>query len=317
MNKQWTGKIFDIQGFSLQDGPGIRTTIFFKGCPLHCPWCHSPESQSFESQLSWMAARCMGTEHCGEACILACPQSAVEYGEKKEGSDGTSKQLIHVNRDLCDNCGKCAEVCSPKALSICGTDYTLDEIVRIARRDEMFYEDEGGVTLSGGEVLSQGRFAAELLKKLKEYGINTAVDTTGFVKWEVIEKVLPFTDLFLYDLKNMDSELHKALTGVPNELILENARKIAAAGGKLQIRLPLIPLFNDSDENLRATGRFVKELGDAATMIQLLPYHNLGTVKYQRIMDNPRVFEAKPPSDQKVQHAKEILESYGIKVGVH
>ncbi len=313
-----TGKIFDIQGFSLQDGPGIRTTIFFKGCPLHCPWCHSPESQAFHSQLSWMAARCTGTDYCKNVCIEACPKNALEYGILKEGAANDEiKQLVHVKRDLCDNCGKCTNVCSPKALSICGTDYTLDEVVEIACRDEMFYEEEGGVTLSGGECLCQSKFVLALLAELKNRGINTAVDTTGFVKWEVLEAILPYTDLFLYDLKNMNSELHRSVTGVPNELILENAKKIAAAGGKLQIRIPLIPMFNDSDENLKKTGAFVKELGDAVTMIQLLPYHNLGTVKYQRIMDNAMVFEAIPPSGKKVEHARGLLESYGIKVGVH
>ena len=316
--KELKGKIFDIQGFSLQDGPGIRTTVFFKGCPLRCPWCHSPESQAFKSQLSFLAAKCVGTEACADACVKACPENAVEYGPVKDGvKPGEKKQLIHVDREKCTECWKCAEACYPKALSKCGTDYTLDEVVNIALRDNMFYEDTGGVTLSGGEVLSQPEFALELLKRLKQEGINTAVDTTGFVKWEIIESVLPYTDLFLYDLKNMDSALHKAVIGVPCELILENAKKIAEAGGKLQIRIPFIPMFNDSEENLRATGQFVKELGDAVTMIQLLPYHNLGSVKYTRIMDNPKIFEATPPSDKKVQWAKEILESYGIKVGIH
>ena len=318
MNKGLTGKVYDIQGFSVQDGPGIRTTVFLKGCPLRCPWCHSPESQQFYSQLSWISMRCIGIEKCGK-CLTACLKGAITPG--KEIQHMVTKeniQHVHVDRNVCDNCGDCAAVCYPDALFMCGTDYSVDELVEKLSKDKPFYDQSGGgVTVSGGEALSQPEFTLALLKKLKEREINTALDTTGFTKQENLEAVLPFTDLFLYDLKHMRSDQHKAVIGVPNEIILENAKKIAAAGGKFQIRIPVIPRFNDSEENIRETGEFCKSLGDAVTVIQLLPYHNLGVMKYQRISNDHKVLEAPVPSDEKIQSLKEILEDLGLSVTVH
>lgn len=312
-----TGKLYDIQGFSVQDGPGIRTTAFLKGCPLRCPWCHSPESQMFYPQLSWVSMRCQGTELCEERCINACPQKAIELGEKRpDAKTQEDLQMIHVKRDLCDNCGKCAEVCYPNALYMCGTDYTVDELVERLLQDRRFFKQGGGVTISGGECLCQPDFVVEVLKRLKAENINTALDTTGFAKWEVVERVLPYVDLFLYDLKHMDNEKHKAVVGVPNDLILENALKLAQAGAKMQIRIPVIPMFNHDEENIRQTAEFCKKLGDAVTVVQLLPYHNLGVSKYMRISDDP-VAEATPPSDKYMENLKSIMEEYNLPVTIH
>ena len=312
-----TGRIYDIQGFSVQDGPGVRTTVFLKGCPLHCPWCHSPESQAFYKQLSWMSMRCLGTEACGERCIKACTKGALEIGDvRKDSKTGEDLQMVHVKRDLCDNCGDCAEVCYPGALYLCGEDYTVDRLVSRLVREKPFFRDGGGVTISGGECLCQPEFTLEVLKRLKAEGIHTAVDTTGYVRWEIIERILPYTDLFLYDLKHMDSAKHQAATGVPNELILENARKIAAAGGHLQVRIPVIPMFNHDVENIRKTAQFCAELGAAVDSIQLLPYHNLGVMKYLRISDQP-VAEATPPSDEYMQKLKQEMEAFGLNVFIH
>ena len=318
MEKELTGKVYDIQGFSVQDGPGIRTTVFLKGCPLRCPWCHSPESQQFYSQLSWISMRCIGIEKCGK-CLTACPKGAITPGEIIQHAVSKEDiQLIHVDRNICDNCGECAAVCYPDALFMCGTDYGVDELVEKLSEDMPFYEQSGGgVTVSGGEALSQPEFTLALLKELKNKGIHTALDTTGFSKYENIEAVLPYTDLFLYDLKHMRSDQHKAVIGVPNELILENATKIANAGGKLQIRIPVIPRFNDSEKNIRETGEFCKSLGDAVTVIQLLPYHNMGVMKYQRISNDHKVLEAPVPTDEKIQSLKKILEDMGLPVTVH
>lgn len=318
MNKKLTGKVYDIQGFSVQDGPGIRTTVFLKGCPLRCPWCHSPESQQFHSQLSWIAMRCIGIEKCGK-CLSACQKGAVTSGDKiRHMVTKENIQHVHVDRNICDNCGDCAAVCYPDALFMCGTDYNVDELVEKLSRDMPFFEQSGGgVTVSGGEALSQPEFTLALLKRLKERGISTALDTTGFSKYENIEAVLPYTDLFLYDLKHMRSDQHKAVIGVPNEIILENAKKIAEAGGKIQVRIPVIPRFNDSEENIRETGEFCKSLGDAVTVIQLLPYHNLGVMKYQRISNDRKVLEAPVPGDEKIQSLKNILEDLGLPVTVH
>jgi pyruvate formate lyase activating enzyme len=316
--KALTGRIYDIQGFSVQDGPGIRTTVFLKGCPLRCPWCHSPESQEFFPQLSWMSMRCLGTAACGK-CLEVCPQKAIALGRNNTNpTTGEELQMVHIDRKLCDNCGICAEHCYAHALYICGKEYTVDEVLERVSKDIPFYEHSGGgVTVSGGEALSQLPFTLALLTGLKERGIHTALDTTGLAPAKSVDAVLPYTDLFLYDLKHMDSKIHEKTVGVPNELILENARRIAKAGGKMQIRIPVIPRFNDSEENISATGVFCKELGSAVTVIQLLPYHNLGVVKYQRIDEDRKVFEAVPPSDKKMQSLKKALEDMGLPVTIH
>jgi pyruvate formate lyase activating enzyme len=316
--KKLTGKFYDIQGFSVHDGPGIRLTLFMKGCPLRCPWCHSPESQAFQTELNWMEIKCVGIEKCGR-CLDACPHGAITPGKKKLSLTGDEEiTLVTVDRSKCDNCGKCAEACTAKALYMCGTDYTVDEIMQRVRRDVPFFKKSGGgVTVSGGECLCQPEFLLELLKRCKAEGIHTAVDTTGFAKWEVIEPILPYTDLFLLDIKGIDPEKHKKIVGVPNDLILANARKIAAAGGKFQIRIPVIPLYNDSEKAFDDMGRFIKELGDAVEVVQLLPYHNLGVVKWERLQRNAPVLEATPPSDELMQARKKQLEAMGLNVIIH
>ncbi|MFC1840345.1 glycyl-radical enzyme activating protein [Thermodesulfobacteriota bacterium] len=318
MNDEITGKVYDIQGFSVQDGPGIRTTVFLKGCPLRCPWCHSPESQQFHSQLSWISMRCIGIEKCGK-CLDACPENAITSGEITQHMvTKESIQHIRIDRSICDDCGDCAAVCYPDALFMCGTDYNIDDLVEKLSQDMPFYEQSGGgVTISGGEPLSQPEFTFELLKKLKKLGIHTALDTTGFTGYGRIEAVLPYTDLFLYDLKHMRSDQHKAITGVPNEIILENIKKIADVGGRIQVRIPVIPRFNDSEENIRETGMFCKSLGEAVTLIQLLPYHNMGVMKYQRISNDKKALEAPVPTDKKIESLKELLEGLELKVTVH
>jgi pyruvate formate lyase activating enzyme len=312
------GKVYDVQAFSVQDGPGIRTTAFLKGCPLSCPWCHSPESQAFHSQLSWIAMRCIGVTKCGK-CIRACGKEAIRLGHvTKHPSSGEEIQHIKIDRTRCDNCGDCAKVCFPASLYICGVDYTVEELVERVIKDKPFYDKSGGgVTISGGEALSQHEFTAETLRELKNRNVHTALDTTGYAKKEHLDEALPYTDLFLYDLKHMNSELHRKMVGVPNELILSNAEHIAREGGQFQIRIPVIPQFNDSEENIRQTAEFCRSLGEAALAVQLLPYHNLGVVKYQRIDDAKKVMEAVPPTEEKVSRIKSIMEEYGLRVTVH
>jgi pyruvate formate lyase activating enzyme len=318
LEKPLIGKVYDIQGFSLQDGPGIRTTVFMKGCPLRCPWCHSPESQEFHSQLSWIAMRCLGIAQCGK-CLAACAKGAISEGKVvRQAVTQEEIRHIHINRSICDDCGDCAAVCCPKALFLCGTDYTVSELLKHLVKDAPFYEESGGgVTISGGEPLCQPDFTLELSKGLKQLGIHTALDTTGHVALALIEAVLPYTDLFLYDLKHMDNEQHRIATGVPNTQILHNARQIAEVGGKLQIRVPVIPDFNDSEGNIRETGLFCRSLGKAVTVIQLLPYHNLGIMKHQRIDDRKVVLEAEAPSDDRLHSIKKALQDMGLPVTLH
>ena len=317
-NKELTGRFYDIQGFSVHDGPGIRLTLFLKGCPLRCPWCHSPESLAFHAELNWMEIKCVGIEKCGR-CLNVCPHDAITPGKIKAALDGSGDiQLIDTDRSKCDNCGECAKACPAKALYMCGTDYTVDEIMERVRRDMPFFNRSGGgVTISGGECLCQPEFTLAVLKRCKEEGVHTAVDTTGFVKWEVIEPILPYTDIFLYDIKGIDSDLHKQVIGVPNDLILENARKIAAAGGKFQIRIPVMPMYSDSEEVFDNIGKFLLELGDAVEVVQILPYHNLGIVKWDRLQSKNKIFEATPPSDELINARKEQLEKMGLNVIVH
>jgi pyruvate formate lyase activating enzyme len=223
-----------------------------------------------------------------------------------------------VDKSKCDDCGACAAACKAGALYMCGTDQTVEQVMRRILRDQPFFEESGGgVTVSGGECLCQPEFTLELLKRSKEQHIHTAVDTTGFVPWEVIEGVLPYADVFLYDLKNMDSTLHKQVIGVPNELILENARKIAAAGGRLWVRIPVIPMFNDSEAHFDMYGAFLSDIKEAVDIVQLLPYHKMGVSKHDRLLKKETVFVAEPPSDALMQARKELLEGYGLKVRIH
>jgi pyruvate formate lyase activating enzyme len=322
--EQTTGKFYDIQGFSVQDGPGIRLTCFFKGCPLRCPWCHSPESQSFETELNWMELRCVGIESCG-LCLGVCPRDAIQSGALKTVSDTSSSglaeetiQLVSVDKSLCNNCGACARVCPSKALYLCGNDMTIPELMQRILRDVPFYKTSGGgVTFSGGECLWQPAYLQEALSACKASGIHTAVDTTGYAKWEIIESILPYTDLFLYDLKHMDCELHQKVIGVSNQLILENLVKLAQKDTRIHIRIPLIPQFNDSEESIARMGVFIKELGKAVELVQLLPYHTLGTVKWQRLLKDAPAIEAQPPSEKAVEQRCLQLQAFGLEVVVH
>ena len=313
-----TGKLYDIQGFSVHDGPGIRITLFLKGCPLRCPWCHSPESLEFSTELNWMEIKCTGLAKCGR-CLNVCPHDAISPGRMRMELDGSGEiQLPAVDRTKCDNCGACANACAAKALYMCGTDYTVDDIMERVRREVPFFKRSGGgVTISGGECLCQPEFTTEVLKRCKDEGIHTAVDTSGFAAWEAFESVLPYTDMFLYDIKGINGDLHKQVIGVPNGLILENARKIASAGGKLQIRLPLIPMYSDSAEAFDEIGKFILELGGAVEVVQILPYHNLGTVKWERLQTNNPIFEAIPPSVETIEARKKQLVAMGLNVIVY
>lgn len=311
------GKTYDIQGFSVHDGPGIRTTVFLKGCPLRCPWCHSPESQEFGTELNWVSIRCLGVDTCGK-CLGVCPHGAIEAGPVEQNAAGEDTIYPYVDKSRCDECGACARACKADALYMCGTDQTIEEVMHRLLRDKPFFDESGGgVTASGGECLWQPEFTIELLRRCKESGINTAVDTTGYVKWEIIEKVLPYSDLFLYDLKCMDSALHKQVIGVPNELILENAVRIAKAGGRLWIRIPVIPRLNDSKEHFEKYGVFLSGIRDSVDIVQLLPYHKMGISKHDRLLKHEKIFVAEPPPDSLMEVLKRQLEGYGLRVRIH
>lgn len=315
MENVQTGKIIDIQRYTVHDGPGIRTEVFLKGCPLRCLWCHSPDSQAAEDEIAWFEIKCIGVDSCGK-CLEVCPTGALTKGrrfysrfEKKE------IQVIELNRDACNNCGRCAGVCWPKALYLTGRDASLSEIMRIIDRDRLYYrKSKGGVTVSGGEPMVQYKFVKALLQQCKARGLHVCLDTCGYAEWEHYREVLDYVDLVLYDLKHMDTVQSQLLTGVPNELILENARKMAEEGVALQIRIPVIPGCNDSEENIRATGAFCAGLGSSVTLVQILPYHRLGSAKYERLGKKYQLEGLKPPDQKQMKKCREILESYGLKV---
>ena len=242
-----TGTIFDIQRFSVHDGPGIRTTVFMKGCPLRCKWCHNPEGLIGMRQLQFFDEKCIA---CG-----AC-------GKREKLSD--------------------AEKCPSEALTVCGREADENEIIKEILKDRIFYADNGGVTFSGGECLLQADFVALVLKKAKEHGLHTAVDTSGYVAWSEIEKTLDFCDLYLYDIKCVTKEVHKAYTGVDNGLIIENIKRLSDIGKDIWVRVPVIPDFNNNESEMTAIAELVSEL-DAVKQVTLMPYHTLGASKYKTL----------------------------------
>ncbi len=261
------GLVFDVKRFAIHDGPGIRTTLFFKGCPLRCPWCHNPESLFPEQELVFHGERCLGCRDCLEAC----PTGAASLEPGKAPAD----------RDRCELSGKCVEVCPSGAREILGRWMTLEEALAELERDRVFYQESGGgVTFSGGEPLFQPDFLEALLRACRERGVHTALDTTCYASRAVVERMLPWTDLWLADLKHMDPEAHLRGTGVPNEPILENLRFLASRGAGIRARIPLVPGFNDKREDLQAAAAFLAELGETVEEVDLLPYHRAGEHKF-------------------------------------
>ena len=288
--------ISDIKRFAVHDGDGIRTTVFFKGCPLKCRWCHNPEGISRKPQLSYIAKKCI---QCG-ACIDRCPAGAHQFFP--EG---------HVfHRDRCLSCGSCVEECLGQALKLYGREITVDELMPHLLADADFYESSGGgVTLSGGEPLMQAVFCRELLERLKKEDIRTAVDTCGYASRQAVEAVMPYTDLFLYDLKAVDEEVHKRCTGVSNRPILENLRYINSCGKAVEIRIPYVPGMNDGE--IEGMGGFLKDLS-AVKCVKVLPYHGFAASKYEALgMENP-LPRTESPGDEVLAQAVARLRSFGL-----
>ena len=269
-----TGKVFNIQHFSIHDGPGIRTTVFMKGCPLRCVWCHNPESWKIDIELSYNAEKCSG---CG-ACFKACGQ----------GAHIISGEGYHVlDRDKCAVCGACADVCYYNSLEMIGKDYTADEVIADVMRDKIFYEtSNGGITLSGGEPLYQFDFACELLKQSKANGLHTCVETSAFTSRERIIQISEYIDMFLIDFKISDSAEHKKYCGVENELILSNLRALNDLGNNIVLRCPIILDINDNEAHFKAIAE-IANTHDNISEVNIEPYHPLGISKNQNIGKTP------------------------------
>jgi len=295
------GMIFDVKKFAIDDGPGIRTTIFFKGCPLRCWWCHNPEGQLPRHELMYRRMRC---NNCAE-CIRICPDRAIS-----RLSNG-----ISISRDDCNLCGKCCQQCPTEALAIVGKEVSLDEVLKEIDKDSVFYdESEGGVTVSGGEPLLQLDFLNALLKECKERNIRTAIDTCGYASHETVDKISDKVDLFLYDIKIMDDKKHRRYTGVSNKPILENFKRLAENGSNIQVRFPIIPGINDSKDNVAETAEFVASC--RIKNICLLPYHRAGIEKYKGLGRSYKLKKTQTPSDQDLDFIRKELEDFGLQVRI-
>jgi len=299
--KELTAIVSDIQRFSVHDGPGIRTLVFFKGCPLRCQWCQNPETFIKQRQLIMHKNLCIG---CGK-CIQSCPQKAV-YIENGE---------IKADKLKCKMCGLCAANCFADALDIIGIEYTVEEVLDIILKDKVFYKhSEGGATLGGGEVTTYSDFASELLRRVKEHHIHTAIETCGYSKWEDLKKVLQYTDLVLYDIKHSNCMLHRKYTGVDNTLILSNLKKTVDYGKRVILRLPLIPGINNDATVLTEIANIAKEYG--IKDIHILPFHQMGEDKWSGIGLDYTFKDIDPLSEQQIDQARDILQKKGLCVNI-
>lgn len=296
-----SGRIFEVQRFSIHDGPGIRTTVFMKGCPLNCAWCHNPEGIGAEMHLSFLPDRCIG---CGY-CFRTCAQHAHAMRDDK-----------HVlNREVCKVCGRCTEECYSGALELVGRDATVGEILDEVIRDKPFYDTSGGgMTISGGEPTMQIKFAAALLSEARREGLRCAVETCGYCDYSLLERLRPYVDLWLYDWKESNSERHKEFTGVPNERIRDNLRKLDEAGEVTRLRCPIIPGCNTRRDHLEGIAAIWKESRHMEG-VELMPYHRLGEGKRSRLgmgeEDRPRV---ETPDKAAVGEWVTMLREFGVKV---
>jgi pyruvate formate lyase activating enzyme len=294
-----TGIIFDVERFAIHDGPGIRTTLFLKGCPLACWWCHNPESISGRPQLAFFAEKCIG---CGR-CFTACPE-----GVHETAPDGT--RLMH--RERCTLCGRCVAECCSGALAVEGRAITVEDAVAELARDRPFYETSGGgVTLSGGEPLAQPAFTAAVLERCRAEGMHTCLDTSGQAPWDDLERALAWTDLVLYDFKVADPERHRRYTGVSNELIRANLSRVNERGVPIEIRMPVIPGVNDDEAGLDAAAAFLAPLR-SIRRVALLGYHRFGESKYRRMGRAYRLEGTQPPPRERMEQVAARFAAAGL-----
>ena len=298
------GTVFNIQRYSVDDGPGIRTLVFMKGCPLRCLWCSNPEGQRIEPSLLYVERLCINCRKC----TIVCPSGAVEDSSKG----------LKWNRARCIECFRCVSVCPSEARQVCGDSFTVEQLMAEVEKDRAYYRRSGGgVTLGGGDPLLQSGFCAAFLEEAKKRNLHTAVETCGYAKWEALQAVMRHADLMFMDIKHMDPAQHKKLTGKSNQLILNNIKKASKAIDEIWqeiiIRIPVIPTLNDSESNIESTAEFVKRLG-TIKKIELLPYHNMGQIKYLRTKwtKSYPLSGLKRSSDDAMQKLKDIIMSIGI-----
>jgi len=295
------GIIFDIKRYAIHDGPGIRTTIFLKGCPLRCQWCQNPEGQETYPEIILRSSRC-ATE-CNE-CVSVCPRDAIS-------KDGNS---IEIDKAKCDLCAKCEEVCVYEALEIVGREMTVQEVMEEIEKDRVFFDESGGgITFSGGEPLMHVDFLEALLKEIGKKNIHVTLDTSGYVAFEDLGRICDKVDLFLYDLKIMDDEKHEKYTGVSNKIILENLRKLTELGKSVAVRIPLISGINDDNQSIHMFVDFLQSLKNIK-QINLLSYHRGGCEKYKRLRKEKFEKTFNSPSDKRIEDIKKIFTDSGFSV---
>ncbi|AQS57886.1 (2S)-3-sulfopropanediol dehydratase activating enzyme [Desulforamulus ferrireducens] len=294
------GIVFNIQRYSVHDGPGIRTIVFLKGCPLRCQWCANPESQQRQPELAYNDNKCIGTEECFY-CFKACPVGAIQKKAEK----------IQVDRELCTNCGSCAASCPSQALNMYGKSMSAKEVLDTVEQDSIFYSRSGGgMTLSGGEPLSQADFATELLKEAKRRRINTTIETCGYADWEKLEQVCAYVDNILYDIKSMHPVKHQAFTGVSNERILENLKKLYSSfpNKAITVRTPVIPGFNDTEQDILAILDFIADM--PGVHYELLGYHRLGEPKYNYLGKDYLLSGIMPLAQNRLAALKQLVQEH-------
>ncbi|KJS84389.1 MAG: hypothetical protein JM58_11135 [Peptococcaceae bacterium BICA1-8] len=296
-----SGIIFNIQRYSIHDGPGIRTTVFLKGCPLNCWWCHNPESQNIHQEIVFWPDRCL---NCGD-CLKACAKKALTI----------RNDAFFTDKSKCELCASCVKACFTEARELIGKQISTEEAMEEIKKDIIFYDQSGGgVTFSGGEPLMQGRFLQELLLACQKEYIHTTVDTSGYAPWEVLKGISKLTNLFLYDIKLIDERKHIKFTGVSNRLVLDNLQRLTEEKMKIIIRVPIIPHINDDADNILQTGRLMQSLG--LKEINLLPYHGTAASKYERRAETYPLKNQGTPSEDKMQDISSLLTDLGLNVKV-
>ena len=298
-----TGLVFDFQRFAIHDGPGVRTLVFLKGCPLRCHWCQNPESIGRNPEIMLIPHNCIDCRKCQDIC---------PHGVIQESAD----QKRVIDRARCDMCGECLKVCYANAINISGRYLTVSEVLAEVERDRKFYQQTGGgVTFSGGEPAAQPAFVEELARQAQARNLHTAIETCGYVRWDTLRSILKHIDLVLYDIKHMDTKEHRRLTGAPNELILDNLQRIATLGLPVRARLPVIPGCNDSPENIRATVEFAAGLSNLEAL-DILPYHRMGEPKWGQLERSYELHEVTPHTRDQVFELVDIAHQYDIEVTV-